>query len=90
MQRVNWLTVDKRDKTLWLYEYIGTSLRTSKGFDISIVEQTIGANLLLSNFIVEQIKCGKISFDNKILKLCPQEWFREIYWCGKIIDCFKL
>ena len=85
---VKGITRDVRDDKSWLYEYIGSSLRSSKGCDISLIENTIGYKFLPSDFIKRQEGDGVIRFNVHNLILNSHEWFRETYWCHKIIECF--
>jgi oxygen-independent coproporphyrinogen III oxidase len=82
------MTREVRNEESWLYEYIGSSLRSSKGCDIDLIKAITGFGFLPSAFINKQVGKGLLRFNAQKLILNNQEWFREVYWCHKVIECF--
>lgn len=84
----NGLLVEKRSSRIWLLEYIGASLRSSKGVDLNRIYKKTDFKFKPSVLIEEALKTRLLNQMDSHLVLSPKEWFRESAWCLKIYECF--
>lgn len=81
--------VEERDKTTWLIEYVGSALRSSKGVDCSYIEEKVNQKFTIDSCLLSAINRGQVIVENNKIYLSCEEWFRETYWCLKVLDCFN-
>jgi oxygen-independent coproporphyrinogen-3 oxidase len=77
-----------RDRDAALIEYVGGSLRTRRGVDISFAELIMGRRFTVRPAIDQALKTGLAWFDGPRLRFSPGEWFRENSWAGEVLMGF--
>jgi oxygen-independent coproporphyrinogen-3 oxidase len=84
-----YLTQD-RDIESWLTEYVGCSLRSELGTDLTYIQKNSGYKFTADAKITYGIKEKLIEVgDDGIVLLDKKEWFRETSWASALLDCFK-
>ena len=80
-----------RSREDWLYEMIGSSLRTARGVDLWRCEQISGKKFAPSSaHMREGLRRQLLMHDTElgVLRLVAREWFRENAWALQVIDSF--
>ena len=81
--------LEERSASIWLLEYIGASLRSSKGIDLKRVKRVIGYSFKISPLLEEAFSKGQCFYKGDCLVFSEAEWFRESAWCLKVLECFS-
>jgi len=81
-----------RDEEAWLLEYLGSSLRTERGTDLSRIAAVTGRTLALIPMIEQGLTAEHLTLDQakQRVTLSPQEWFREQSWCLAVFDALRV
>ena len=80
--------VELRSKDDWLVEYVGSSLRTNRGVDLSRIRKTSQKLFYPKGIVSEGLKKGLLNLKGDTLLLTPLEWYRETSWCIYVLECF--
>ncbi len=79
---------DSRDTDAALIEYVGGSLRTRHGIDLSFCEKITGQAFSARPAILEALRREVAWRDGPRLRFDPAEWFRENSWAGEVLLSF--
>ena len=82
-QLFNYLNVnidDNRDSDSWLLEYLATSLRTSHGVDLKLIQQKTNKQLVINDDLQQMLDTMIVKINDGFINLSKKEWFRENYW----------
>lgn len=77
-----------RDADAALIEYVGGSLRTRHGIDLSFCEKITGQAFSARPAIVEALRREVAWREGSRLRFDPAEWFRENSWAGEVLLSF--
>lgn len=82
-----------RDLDIWLIEYVGASLRTRRGTDLTRMEQRLNRSftptpLLREAFDRGLCRIGGNEACGQRLVFVPAEWFREVAWAVEVLGSF--
>jgi oxygen-independent coproporphyrinogen-3 oxidase len=77
----------QRDAESWLLEYVGAALRSMYGVDLSRIARKTQRNFVPTPWVQHGLDTGMLTLSTEgILRLAPQEWFRETAWCGAVLS----
>ena len=82
-----------RGLDVWLIEYVGSSLRTKLGTDLSRIEARLGRSFCPSPALKEALEQGlcavtRMGDGSHKLRFTPAEWFREVAWGVEVLRSF--
>jgi oxygen-independent coproporphyrinogen III oxidase len=85
-------TDEGRSKESWLYEYLGSALRTHRGVDLKRIEAKIQLKPQPIKWqeLLKKYSCQIHLKDDHIFYLQPPAWFSEMQWIHKIRGCFEI
>lgn len=81
--------IEERSSSIWLLEYLGAGLRSSRGVDLALIQRKTGLRYQSTPFIENALKEGLIQKIGSRFVLTPAEWFRESSWCLKLFEGFS-
>lgn len=73
-----------RNRNSWLLEYLSTSLRTSRGVDLKLVNQKSNRVIDVERDLRQAMTNKTLVIEDGFLKLSNKEWFCENYWLARI------
>lgn len=80
---------EERDKESWLFEYVGSSLRSSRGTDLQRIYRKTGWEWRPRPTVARGLDQGQLILkDGQYLILTPEEWFRETAWSVEVSMSF--
>lgn len=80
---------EERDSESWLFEYVGSSLRSNRGTDLLRVIRKTGGDWQPRPTVVWGFEQGKLNLkDGQYLVLTEEEWFRETAWSVEVSMSF--
>lgn len=77
-----------RGTSEWLMEYVGCGLRTRQGIDLKKIT-AIGWSFVPNPTVARALKEDILTLESDILRLRPQDWFRETSWSYQVLESFK-
>ena len=82
-----------RDGQAWLLERLGSSLRTSLGFNVTEAEKILGKKWEDPPFFSELLAEGRIFWRStggeRFIVLPPSQWFLEHSWAQLVLSAWK-
>lgn len=81
--------IEERSDSIWLLEYLGAALRSSRGVDLGLIRKKTDYSYRESLFLETAVKEGCLRQEGNRLLLSEREWFRESSWCLKIFEAFS-
>ncbi len=90
--KINWdklIQEDVRSEQSFLYELLGSTLRSRNGLDLKKLESISGYRFIPTSFIKGAISQGILRLEYDKIFLDPSSWFLEMSWAKKLIEAFK-
>lgn len=88
-QLEDYFLIEERSPSIWLLEYIGAGLRSSRGVDFQLIRKKAAYVYKASSFLEAAVKENSLRHEGGRLLLSKREWFRESSWCLKVFDAFS-
>ncbi len=89
LQEDSQIEIEKRTTESWLLEYLGSSLRCSRGIDLKRIENITGKTFKATPLVAEKMKEKKIHQTKDRIRLNESEFIRESAWALEFIACFN-
>lgn len=83
-----YLSLEARNSEDWLYEIVGSGLRSERGVDIIQIEKKTGLTFKPNHVIQYAINTKAAQIVNGRLLLSAKEWFRETTYCLALVTSF--
>ncbi|MGE0172051.1 MAG: radical SAM family heme chaperone HemW [Oligoflexales bacterium] len=74
--------IDMRDRSSWLDEYLGSSLRTKEGASLQKIKDITRFSFSPHPIIEQGIEEGCLQISGDFIRLTESEWFREASWAS--------